>query len=478
MRTYRKWTIGCLSGFLLLCSACESWLDVKPKSQIKDTEQFSSENGFKKQLAGVYTALTSQTLYGKEMTYGLIDVLGQMWSNSEGERYRYSRQYDYEDADTRVRIDSVWSGMYNAIANVNVILDNIDGKKDVFSGVNYEIIKGEALALRGFLHFDLLRMFGASFKADARKESIPYVEHYTKEVYPQLMVKEVAEKVVRDLTAARDLLVNDPILTGREITTDDDGGYLSDRQVQMNYYAVTGLLARVYTYMDNLPEARKYAEEIVSSKKMKWVKQGNLTGEVYTRDLTFASEHLFALNMIKLSDLANKYFKLVEGGYFFSVAGREPEYFPNSSDYRNYLFVMDGSTKFYAKYWQVAATSSNPVNPFYRNKLPLIRLSEMYLILAESYMDENPVLGAFYLDELTQARGLGKISTATGFDIRDEIFKEYRREFLAEGQLFFYYKRKDQTTLPYADIMPKTRNGYIFPLPDVEMEFGNRVSNR
>ena len=441
MKTYKKWYIGLLLVLTGVCWGCENWLDVKPKSQVKDTELFSTENGFKKQLAGVYSALTAETLYGKEMTYGLLDVLAQYWSNSEGERYDYAKQYYYEDADTRARIDFIWNGMYNAIANVNIILGNIDAKKGIFSGSNYDIIKGEALALRGFLHFDLLRMFGASFAVDAGKKSVPYVEYYAKDVTPQLTVEEVAEKVAGDLKAARDLLKADPFFNGREITTDDDGGYLMNRQFQLNYYAVTGLLARVYAYMNRLDEARSYAEEVIGSKKFPWVEQQNLSGEVYTRDLTFASEHLFALNVIKLSSLADKYFKQVKGGYYFGITGRELEYFPNASDYRGtYLFAMDGGTKFYAKYWQFAATTTQPVNAYYQNKLPLIRISEMYLILAESYIEENPVKAAFYLDELTKARGLGKISETVGFDIREEIFREYRREFLAEGQLFFYYK--------------------------------------
>lgn len=474
MKAYKLRKIGLLAALLTLFGACESWLDVKPKSQLKDTEQFSSENGFKKQLAGVYSGLTGETLYGKELTYGLLDVLAQVWDNTEGERYNYAKQYYYEDATTRLRIDSIWNGMYNAIANVNVLLDHIDGKEGLFTGHNYEIVKGEALALRGFLHFDLLRMFGASFAENAHKKAIPYVEHYSKEVYPQLTVSEVADKVIADLQSARDLLKNDPILTGREITVDDDGGYLMHRQVQMNYYAVTGLLARIYAYMGRLAEARPYAEEVVTSGKFPWAKQENLTGEDYTRDLTFASEHLFALNVIKLGTLANKYFKTVNGGYYFNVGGYRLEYFPNSADYRNYLFLADGK-EFYAKYWQFSQAG---INPYYQNKIPLIRLSEMYLILAESYVNEDPGKAAFYLDELTQARGLGKVSSAADFDIANEIFREYRREFLGEGQLFFYYKRKDQTNIPHASILPKSRNGYIFPLPDVEVEFGNRVSNR
>ncbi len=49
---------------------------------------------------------------------------------------------------------------YKIVADVNSILQKIDQQKALFTGDNYRLIKGEALALRAFAHFDVLRMFG------------------------------------------------------------------------------------------------------------------------------------------------------------------------------------------------------------------------------------------------------------------------------------------------------------------------------
>lgn len=50
--------------------------------------------------------------------------------------------------------------------------------------------------------------------------------------------------------------------------------------------------------------------------------------------------------------------------------------------------------------------------------------------------------------------------------VQAEILNEYQREFIAEGQLFFYHKRmKDEKLNGY------TVN-YVFPKPDTETEFG------
>ena len=57
--------------------------------------------------------------------------------------------------------------------------------------------------------------------------------------------------------------------------------------------------------------------------------------------------------------------------------------------------------------------------------------------------------------------------------LRNEISKEYRKEFIGEGQWFFYCKRINRKELPNA-IVPFNENYYVLPLPDQEIEYGNR----
>lgn len=56
-------------------------------------------------------------------------------------------------------------------------------------------------------------------------------------------------------------------------------------------------------------------------------------------------------------------------------------------------------------------------------------------------------------------------------EVDNEIYKEYRKEFLGEGQLFFYYKRRNYSTIPGA-----TKQGshsvYVMPIPSSDQEFG------
>ena len=53
------------------------------------------------------------------------------------------------------------------------LLENMEGRQELFSGHNYELIRGETLGLRAYLHFDLLRMFAPSFTVGANAAAIP-----------------------------------------------------------------------------------------------------------------------------------------------------------------------------------------------------------------------------------------------------------------------------------------------------------------
>ena len=465
---------------LLLCislfafGSCNDWLDVKPKSQMKDSELFSSESGFKEALSGVYSIMSREYLYSKQLTFGMLGAMGQEWT-FRSNVYDQIANYTYSDDNATKRIDSVWNGMYNAVANTNKLLAEIDGQRSLFSGVNYEVIKGEALALRAFLHFDLLRLFGASYADNPDKIAIPYVTRYSVSVYPQLKVSAVIDSVLTDLRTAASYLERDPIYTGQAITSAEDNGYLMNRQVHLNYYAVKGLMARVYLYKKDYANARTCAQEVINSNKFPWVEQANLlTSDL--ADLTFASEHLFALNVVRLSTIVENNFTRTAGNNSFYInSARRLEYYGDATDWRFlYQFEVDvnGTSIYLRKYHQL--TNSN-WDPYYRNKMPMIKLSEMYLILSEcNFYSGGDALAP--LNTLHAHRGIGAVTTAPA-DYPRWMVSAYRNEFIGEGQLFYYYKRILSGRIEYysEDLSSKA---YILPMPVSEFDTPNRVNNR
>ena len=73
-----KKTLYVLIGLLALTS-CEDWLDVAPNTDVPAKELFTTENGFMSSLAGLYIVMTEEDTYGKNLTFGLMDQLVQMY---------------------------------------------------------------------------------------------------------------------------------------------------------------------------------------------------------------------------------------------------------------------------------------------------------------------------------------------------------------------------------------------------------------
>ena len=470
--------VFCLFCTLLLCSSCNSWLDVQPRSQVEDTELFSSESGFKEALAGVYSSMVTSKTYAKEMTYGYIGVLGHEWDFYYSSQYDDAAAFKYDAAYPTGFIRDIWATNYSGIANVNNLLAHIDEHPRLFSADNHDIIKGEALALRAFLHFDLLRCFGVSYAVNPQQPAIPYSTALSYRVFPQLTVAEVAEAVLTDLAEAETLLrTTDPMVTGREITESTDNGYLLNRQLHLNYYAVKALEARVYMWTGQYDKALAAADEVIQSNQFEWATVANLQSGA---DKNLATEHLFALNNLTLeADVADRYFN--DGSQYSYAVTRDRllDYFDNATQDYRYTFLFKSGTSTHAnnRYLTKYDTPSGSTN-YYRYKMPLIRLPEMYLVKSEvEYRGGNADGARATLNQLRAARNLPALAELPA-DFYLELIREFRREFLGEGQLFFLYKRLNRPTILYADVNAVAEKVYTFPLPITETEAAQREANK
>lgn len=471
---YRLTIIACLS--ILILTSCDDWLDVKPKTEMDAEEMFSTEEGFKGALAGVYTAMNQPSLYGREMTYGMVDAVSQQWKVSSFHKYADAIDYEYESVKIKGTFDQLWVDMYNAIANANSILAYIDQSTTTFTGNNRNIIKGETLAIRAYLHFDILRLFGGVDVNDSSEDGIPYVDHLTKRITPSVSPKKVIENILIDLKEAAKYLEEDPILTGQNVTTGDDQGYLINRKYHLNYYAVIGLMARVELYAENLPEAKRNAQIVIDAHNnnnvFEWGKSVDVVNpKPELRDRTISSEHLFALNIRKLTDYIDGYFMGTDNPLLTRI--NKETLFGGVEDYRkNFFETMNYVGDVPSKLWQMKGAVVNGVLIMpKRDRMPMIKLSEMYYIVAESNKN-NPESAVPYINEVLAHRGyqpselLDPAIVNTPEAVQGALLKEYQREFIAEGQLFYYHKRMNDLQINNKSV------NYVFPKPELELEFG------
>ena len=240
-----------LAGLLLLCMGCNDWLDVRPKSQVKEGDLFENEAGFQDALIGIYVLMGRTDTYGGNSTMGFLDMLAQTYSTIPI-TYNAVLSYNYQDDIVKGKVDAMWNANYNAIANCNYLLKNIAEHGDVMAADTRALVKGEALALRAFLHFDLLRGFAPSYKMGKDELAIPYIREVTNTPVAQSTVSQVLDYILEDLAKAKALLEPiDPIGPAFEEDAENsntqgdayitDGGFWQYRQSRMKYMEKYGV---------------------------------------------------------------------------------------------------------------------------------------------------------------------------------------------------------------------------------------------
>lgn len=481
-------------------TSCSNWFDVLPRDATYEEDLYSKEIGFQKQATGLYLAMGKSNLYGGSASFGMVDIVSGMYNlqKTKNNTYKYALQYNYEYSGTKSSTTGIWDEAYNVIANADELLRNAGVSQDVnpdetkgltpnpafTSGQTRNILVGEALAVRAYVHFDLLRMFGKSPAVDAGKPAIPYVTVLKKELTPQSTVAEVGKKVETDLLQAESLLrESDPIVKGNPAIDDSYYGY-GDRFFHMNYYAVCGLLARVYQYMGNEQEAGKWAQKVIDSQVCSWTD----LAAINKGDYVDVKEQVFNLFVRDMKDRITPYFRVGDDGNTDNLLPVSASYynaaFPDGKDRRSkalmqYTDENGNLTYLPQKYVVTTETSSDSIS--LTRRIPMIRLSEMYYIACESALSQGNLDEAkTLLNTVRKARGL----TVSTFDndpskdekseIQDELANEYRREFIAEGQWFFFIKRKNLPDL----IDTQYAVDFVFPLPEAEYTYGNRQPNK
>ncbi|MBO9153576.1 RagB/SusD family nutrient uptake outer membrane protein [Chitinophaga sp. GCM10012297] len=483
-----------LITIITICTlaSCSKWLDVTPASEVSKDALFSTEDGFKEAVNGMYGRLTKEDLFGRELTAGTLDALAQNYTVDVNDpwRYRPTMQYNYQDQYFMSRRDEIWKGLYNVVANANLILENVDAKKNLFKGVNYELVKGEALAMRAYCHFDLLRLFAGSYAVDKSGKGIPYTTSFSNKTPEMKKVEEALDLVIKDLLDAKELLrATDPIRSpGYKVgypegdtTTEADAPdlFLQERRHRLNYYAVCGELARAYLYKGDKDAALGNALEVIGSAKFPFTKATDfLNPDDEKKDRILYKELIFGiyapnanqtLRDVIDNGIAALYLQPAECRSIYEVGGVGAE------DYRYKQWFEERSSAA-GSYLRVMKYTRDGDRNLHNLMLPAMRLSEMYYIAAECTFDKNPAEAWGYFNTVRLNRGIGvSLSDPSRTVFMNELLKEARKEFFSEGQLFYMYKRLNANIAgPQGSVISAGNAVFVLPFPDDEIAYGNR----
>ena len=482
-----KYIITLSVALCAMLSGCTDWLDTQPNDKQSEEQQFSTKDGFYSAVNGVYNRMSGSNLYGKTLSYGDLDLLGQYYiveQSNQGSYYKYLRaltNWDYTEEGVSAVLSSTWNEAYSTIMNINVVLNNIEkdatGKK-VLPQREYKMLKGEMLAARAMIHFDMLRWFGPIYSKPPAGPGIPYND--TTE--PQILTMHNAKTalndyILRDLKEAENLLAeSDPVITEGpraeydEVNLDNSMRY---RQLRLNYYATVLLTARAYLWGDDVDNALAEAQKLTEDAKVKGffpaVDKAKLLGNYNDPDRMFSTESLFGYY--------NKNRGLIYDGTFGGSNTGTGLLIPRSGYVDGQLFgSSDAEDIRYKSQWELGETLEGQssmkltkfkdindagknnaennkedetgvlqVQKFYGTYCSLIKLSEAYYIAAECMMRNGNLAEAWnYLNTVRENRGLGSYPTTTAEKtFWNYLTLDYIREFVGEGQKFFYFKRRN-----------------------------------
>lgn len=495
----KKITLSILVTIIFSFSSCNDWFDVTPKSEIRGEDHYSTVTGFQQSLIGCYVAMTDDNLYGKYLSWHMVEILAHQFQSvpvTSITTFDYRLfNYTYGTTDVNEAFSNIWAKSYNVIVNANEALIYIEKNRPVLDDINYHVIKGELLAIRAYMHFDLLRLYGYGDWENRASElneklTIPYVKTVSPNATQRLSGRETFNLIMADLNEAESLLKEyDPITKVHdesfysEVNSDL---FFSNRTLRMNYYAVKGLQARVLLWEgsnDSKAKALSAATEVISLVENGGVVLNTLlttlipldANEIGASNSSLAVENLFGLNVSTLQNKILNYIRPVYQDTDYSAMyiseSEAPAIYENEvSDVRySKLLVQNTNPNTSSRGYVPLKVYQSNLSDSYKSKVSMIRIPELYYIAAECYAtkttpDLNEAMSL--LNTMRERRGVYlKLDGLDKEQVISEIRKEYRKEFLSEGVMFYYYKRTGTIDVPNKP-EAMTDNEYVLPNPE------------
>lgn len=475
---------------LLSLGSCNSFLDIKPEGELIQDEQFKDVQGYRDAMYGIYASMAQGELFGMMMNWGLVDVLAQQfgdeyglfadasegWTASKYAYIKYASVYNYKDQRMEKQIESIWTKLYECISYVNNVIVNVDHEA-LNKDPDLKLIKGEAYAVRAFLHFEVMRLFCDNYRTNPEAGGIPYAYTFdlsNKKVYT---LAQCYDNVLADLNVATRNLAGD----GDIYNDFAEDSYHKKRYSHCNLYAAWAIKARVFYTKGDLDSAAYYADKVVASPEVglterqnfdhvkRYGKHTELLWGVFTNKMYTDYKELFLNNAVTLNASQQTDIKALYEVAQFTADSKDLRYtsFFQDKGYDGHLFIrLLNSTEM----------ASNKPTLYFRGSC-LVRLPEMYYILAEVNYSKDKEKALDYLNAVRGSRGLADIEVSL-VDSRDKFMKEMTRErmreFYGEGQMFGFYKCHNLGFRDFqdkVDIVP-SKDIFVLPWPKSEQEYG------
>lgn len=422
-----------LLGGMLMTSCKDSFLSPEPESVINSDQLGTSSAANLGVLKGTYGTLRSALTtgyaghedFGHKGVLSAFDLMGEdvVMDNLNwlGFNYNYTGR-----VSTNQRSHFPWFTYYTQIKNVNTIIESVEADVD---DVGLRAIRGQAIALRGFFHFMLARIYGPTYVGHESDLSIPINADELSS--KRNTVSEVYAQIESDLKTGIEAL-DGYSRPNREML--DKGvaqALLADVYLEMGKYAEAATLANAarqgYTLLDKAGWQNGFYD--INQNETMW--GADLNAELTT----------FVANFFSHYDNTNVGYS--EGGNI-SVDKRLYDAMSNTDIRKEMVIGADGGEfegNEYGSY--ISLKFRDLTNDGTEGDYIYLRSSLMYYIEAEALArSNNEAQAKEVLFEITKARDPQYVkSTKSGQALLDEIDTQKRIEMWGEGFGYFDLKR-------------------------------------
>ncbi len=498
-----KHTINIFGAFILLLffSSCKkNYLTRDPYNAVSLGTAIHSEADLSVALNGAYSSLRSTNLFGRDLPVkGDLMADNTFITTSNSNRYITMNNFTMTAASGDYG-GVMWTAAYIAIKSANTV---ITASSNVSSSANVNQYTGEAYAIRALMYFELVRNFGHPYTVAPNDPGVPIVSDslafdpsITGYKPARSSVHDVYTKVISDLEKAYSLM-----------TSYRGTAYFSK-------YAARALEARVYQNMGDWANAKIMALDVINNSgwvmmsPTAYVNPGGVLGgtsaastlNTYTPGGYWANptvqpsstknETLFEVASDLLAnngfDALGFIYTQIGGGYGDVLATDDLYNLYSATDVRRgliprapagYRSGQSGNINLCYKY-------PNPANGADKDDTKIIRLSDVYLILAEAYYNLGDIANAnINLNKVAQQRDpVFAGYSDTGSQVLEDILTERRKELAFEGSRLWdlvrlqrsWTKYKNQNPLGTIAVTPSNTQ-LLYAIPQGELDANSNI---
>ncbi|MET0464158.1 MAG: RagB/SusD family nutrient uptake outer membrane protein [Chitinophagaceae bacterium] len=442
-------------NFILIGSmglfSCKKVIDVYPQSNPNTTTYYSTPAEVRAALNGVYNGMQKPLIYEWQVSELRTDNSKQGQPGSTASTNRDLSDLDMFTPNTAHQgIYNYWLTTYNNIRNANIVLDKLGVIYDPVSGaisfadiaisisdVDRKQLAGEALFIRGYHYFNLVRLFGGVFLVHK-----PLVPNDGKAMN-RVAAADIYKLIEADLTAAA---AGMSAVKFAQIPAATLG--------RANSWAAKGLLAKVYLTQNKKAEAIPLLQDVITNSGYSL---RPVYADVFAIDKEMNSEILFAVRYkaggLGLgSPMANTFAPLGTGSQVINGDGDGLNYptadldtATNGDTRKPTLLAVFGTgtaAKFYVRKFFSQVTLVDDAE----NDFPVLRYADILLMLAEA-QGYSPA-SIDLINSVRPRAGLPLYNATTVNSVatfEKALSKERRIEFAFENQRFFDLLRFNRT---------------------------------